>query len=86
MSTPSNGTSGAASQPTAGTGSASARRAVFTCSRLSDAAGVIRDDFTIDDVPMLMCGLSSTMAASPPGDAFGWRRHLELMLDGIGAH
>ena len=49
------------------------------------AAGVIRDDFTIDDVPMLMCGLSSTMAASPSGDAFDWRRHLELMLDGIRA-
>jgi len=49
------------------------------------AAGVIRDDFTIDDVPMLMCGLSSTMAAGPPGEAFDWRRHLELMLDGIRA-
>ena len=49
------------------------------------AAGVIRDDFTIEDVPMLMCGLCSTMAAGPPGEAFDWRRHLELMLDGIRA-
>ena len=49
------------------------------------AAGVIREDFTIDDVPMLMCGLSSTMAARSPDGAFDWRRHLELMLDGIRA-
>ena len=49
------------------------------------AAGVIRDDFTIDDVPMLMCGLSSTMAAGPHAATFDWRRHLELMLDGIRA-
>ncbi len=49
------------------------------------AAGVVRGDFTIDDVPMLMCGLCSTMAAGPPGEAFDWRRHLELMLDGIRA-
>jgi len=49
------------------------------------AAGVIRDDFTIQDVPMLMCGLSSTMAAGPSNERFDWRRHLELMLDGIRA-
>lgn len=49
------------------------------------AAGVIRDDFTIHDVPMLMCGLSSTMAGGPANERFDWRRHLELMLDGIRA-
>jgi len=47
------------------------------------AAGVIRPDFTIGDVPMLMCGLCSTMANGGPSPTFDWRRHLELMLDGI---
>ena len=48
-------------------------------------ARVIRPDFTIEDVPPLMCGLSSTMAAGAAGGRFDWRRHLELMLDGIRA-
>ncbi len=47
------------------------------------AAGVIRPDFTVEDVPMLMCGLCSTMAQGGPGPAYDWRRHLELMLDGV---
>jgi AcrR family transcriptional regulator len=42
-------------------------------------AGQLRADFTVDDIPLIMCGVSSTMAA---GD-FDWRRHLELSLDGL---
>jgi len=49
------------------------------------AAGAIRDDFTIDDIPMLMCGLSSTMGSCSPDGAFDWRRHLEIILAGIRA-
>src|ERR687886_433792 len=41
-------------------------------------AGELRPDFTTDDIPMLMCGVSSTM-----GEHFDWRRHLELVLDGL---
>jgi AcrR family transcriptional regulator len=44
-------------------------------------AGVIRPDLTVDEMPMLMCGLSATM--SMPG--MDWRRHLELLLDGLRA-
>jgi AcrR family transcriptional regulator len=44
-------------------------------------AGVMRGDFTVDDIPMLMAGLSSTMAV--PG--YDWRRHLEIILAGIRA-
>jgi AcrR family transcriptional regulator len=44
-------------------------------------AGVMRRDFTVDDIPMLMAGLSSTMAV--PG--YDWRRHLEIILAGIRA-
>ena len=44
-------------------------------------SGQLRADFTVDDIPLIMCGVSSTMAA---GD-FDWRRHLELSLDGMRA-
>jgi AcrR family transcriptional regulator len=45
-------------------------------------AGVLRKDFAIQDYGMLMCGLCSTMNASAPS-AFDWRRHLEIILDGL---
>ena len=44
-------------------------------------AGVMRPDFSVDDIPMLMAGLTTTMAA--PG--YDWRRHLEIILAGIRA-
>jgi len=50
--------------------------------RRAQEAGALRQDFAADDIPMLMCGVSSTMAAGP---AFDWRRHLELILDGLRA-
>ena len=50
--------------------------------RRAQEAGALRADFGSDDIPMLMCGVSSTMGAGP---AFGWRRHLELLLDGLRA-
>jgi AcrR family transcriptional regulator len=46
--------------------------------RRAQEAGELRPDFTIDDIPMLMCGVSSTMR-----EHFDWRRHLELVLDGL---
>jgi AcrR family transcriptional regulator len=47
------------------------------------SAGVVRRDFVFDDFPMLMCGITSTMYYKP-GSA-NWRRHLQLILDGIRA-
>jgi AcrR family transcriptional regulator len=44
-------------------------------------AGVMRRDFEVDDIPMLMCGLSSTMGV--PG--YDWRRHLEIIISGLRA-
>jgi AcrR family transcriptional regulator len=44
-------------------------------------AGVMRPDFSVDDIPMLMAGLTTTMTA--PG--YDWRRHLEIILAGIRA-
>jgi AcrR family transcriptional regulator len=43
---------------------------------------VIRPKLTADDVGMIMCGLASTMYFKPVGD---WRRHLEILLDGLRA-
>jgi len=45
-------------------------------------AGVLRNDFSVQDYGMLMCGLCSTMSAAAPVP-FDWRRHLEIMLDGL---
>jgi AcrR family transcriptional regulator len=47
----------------------------------AQAAGVLRDDVTADDVGALMAGLSTSMA-HPEVD---WRRQLEIMLDGLRA-
>jgi AcrR family transcriptional regulator len=55
-----------------------------TLTRIIDrakAAGVVRDDLTFDDFPMLLCGITSTMYFKP-GTA-DWKRHLELVLDGL---
>jgi AcrR family transcriptional regulator len=46
-------------------------------------AGDMRKDFRVEDMPMLMCGVSSTMSGYPV--AFDWRRHLEIVLDGLRA-
>lgn len=39
-------------------------------------AGAVRPDLTVADIPMVMCGVSSSMSRD-----FEWRRHLELVLD-----
>jgi AcrR family transcriptional regulator len=50
----------------------------------AQVAGALRADFTADDIPMLMCGICSAMAVPlPPGK--DWRRHLEIVLDGLRA-
>ncbi len=46
-------------------------------------AGTIRADIVPTDIGMLMCGLSATMAHPAPG--FDWRRHLDLVIDMLGA-
>jgi AcrR family transcriptional regulator len=47
-------------------------------------AGTLRADFTREDIPTLMCGVSATMGSGgPPGS--DWRRHLEIVLDGLRA-
>ncbi|HET8536830.1 MAG TPA: helix-turn-helix domain-containing protein [Solirubrobacteraceae bacterium] len=47
------------------------------------AAGVLREDFTVQDMPGLMCGLGAAIDAMPEGDR--WRRLVEFALDGLRA-
>jgi AcrR family transcriptional regulator len=46
--------------------------------RRGQAAGTIRADLAVADIPMLMCGVSTSIDRG-----FDWRRHLELVLDGL---
>jgi AcrR family transcriptional regulator len=49
--------------------------------RRGQRVGVMRSDLVVDDIPMLMAGVSATMAV--PG--YDWRRHLEIVLCGLRA-
>jgi AcrR family transcriptional regulator len=46
--------------------------------------GTLRADFTIDDMPALMCGLGAAIDAMPEPER--WRRLVEFALDGLRAH
>ena len=49
-------------------------------------AGVVRDDLDVSDIPTVMCGVCSTMGIQQPGmPPRDWRRHLEILLDGMRA-
>jgi AcrR family transcriptional regulator len=48
------------------------------------AAGVLRPDVILDDIPMVMCGIG--MATCKPHNVpDAWRRHLTIVLDGLRA-
>jgi AcrR family transcriptional regulator len=49
--------------------------------RRGQEAGVLRADLVVEDIPMLMGGLTATMAVP----RYDWRRHLEIILDGLRA-
>ena len=48
------------------------------------AAGRMRPDVMIDDIPLLMCGVGSASALPHPRPE-AWRRHLQIVLDGLRA-
>lgn len=61
-------------------------RAIVT--RIMDraiAAGALRADLTIADFPLIACGVLSVMYYKPGGDEEGWRRYLDLVLEGLRA-
>ncbi|MFD9668300.1 TetR/AcrR family transcriptional regulator [Rhodococcus sp. NPDC059968] len=55
---------------------------VSTFIKRGQAAGVIRADLVPEDTPRLMLMLVGTLPSFEPGSD-GWRRYLELMLDGL---
>ena len=48
------------------------------------AEGRMRPDVTVDDIPLLMCGIGSASGMVHPSHQ-AWRRHLAIMLDGLRA-
>ena len=64
---------------------AKVRRCTAACAAVIErapGAGVLRADFSVEDMPGLMCGLAAAIDAGPPGD---WRRLVEFALDGLRA-
>jgi len=49
--------------------------------RRARRAGQLAPGFRAEDIPMMMCGVCSTMGRSGPG--WNWRRHLELAVRGM---
>jgi AcrR family transcriptional regulator len=52
--------------------------------RRAKAAGRLREDAMLDDIPMLMCGIGSATKKEHRCSA-PWRRHLMIVLDGLRA-
>jgi AcrR family transcriptional regulator len=52
--------------------------------RRAQAAGALRPDIVLDDVPMVMCGVGAATRKSHqcPG---AWRRHMAIVIDGLRA-
>ena len=50
----------------------------------AQAAGVLREDMVVDDIPMLMCGIGAA-TKKEHRCAAAWRRHLAIVLDGLRA-
>ena len=50
----------------------------------AQAAGVLREDMIVDDVPMVMCGIGSATKKEHRCEG-AWRRHLSIVLDGLRA-
>ena len=51
----------------------------------AQAAGAVRPDAVLDDVPTTMCALGAVMRAAESGRAGSWQRLLALVLDGLRA-
>jgi AcrR family transcriptional regulator len=52
--------------------------------RRAQEAGAMRPDVTVDDVPVFMCGVMQAMHQFDR-DPDAWRRHLQLVVDGLRA-
>jgi AcrR family transcriptional regulator len=52
--------------------------------RRAKAAGRMRPDAMIEDIPLVMCGIGSASGMGHPCEE-AWRRHLGIVLDGLRA-
>jgi AcrR family transcriptional regulator len=50
----------------------------------AQAAGALRPDVVLDDIPMLMCGIGAATRKSH-ACSNSWRRHMALVIDGLRA-
>jgi AcrR family transcriptional regulator len=60
------------------------RETVAELIRRCQAAGRMRPDVVLDDIPLLMCGVGSAAEVPHPVPE-AWRRHLAIVLDGLRA-
>lgn len=49
----------------------------------AQGSGAIREDFSVADMPTVMCSLGSAMLMESKGAGHDWRRLLTVLLDGI---
>ncbi|HVP02807.1 MAG TPA: TetR/AcrR family transcriptional regulator [Solirubrobacteraceae bacterium] len=47
------------------------------------AAGELRPDASVDDIPAIMCGVGQVMTTAPWRPGAGWERFLQIALDGL---
>jgi AcrR family transcriptional regulator len=50
----------------------------------AQAAGKLRPDATVEDIPVFMCGVTQAMHQMG-SDPESWRRHLQIVIDGLRA-
>jgi AcrR family transcriptional regulator len=50
----------------------------------AQAAGALRDDVVVDDIPMLMCGIGAATRKNHRCPE-AWRRHMMIVIDGLRA-
>jgi AcrR family transcriptional regulator len=65
-------------------GQASLTESVTELMRRAQAAGSLRPDAVIDDIPMIMCGVGMGQL-KPHRCPESWRRHLQIVIDGLRA-
>lgn len=74
-------------QPTAAQAASSGQMrlaaAMTTLIERAQAAGVMREDATVDDIRTIMCGFGHVAAAQRAGSPMQWQRYLEIALDGL---
>jgi AcrR family transcriptional regulator len=59
-------------------------RTISEMMRRCQEHGLMRPDVTVDDIPLVMCGIGSASHMPHPVSE-AWRRHLQIIVDGLRA-